>query len=53
MYNKQGQLTFSEYILYQNLPEDILVKINRLINWRAFEAILAKLHPSSVGRPGV
>jgi len=52
MYKKQqGQLTFSEHILYQKLPEDILAKINSLINWKPFEKILAKLHPSSVGRP--
>jgi len=51
MYKKQqGQLTFSEHILYQKLPEDILAKINSLINWKPFEKILAKLHPLYVCR---
>ncbi len=52
MYNKQqAQLTLRENLLYQNLPDDILTQINRLINWEPFEKILAKLHPSPVGRP--
>ncbi|WP_255592093.1 transposase [Thermosulfurimonas sp. F29] len=46
-----NQLTFGEYLLYQNLPDDILAYLNRIIDWKPFELILAKLHPSSVGRP--
>jgi len=52
MYKKNyTQLTIGENILYQNLPDDILAKLNRLINWKPFEKILATLHPSPTGRP--
>jgi IS5 family transposase len=52
MYKKDyTQLTIGENLLYQNLPDDILAKLNRLINWKPFENILSKLHPSTVGRP--
>ena len=52
MYKKNHtQLTIGENLLYQNLPDDILSKLNQLINWKPFEKILAKLHPSTVGRP--
>ncbi len=27
-----GQLTIGEHLIYQNLPEDILSRINKLIN---------------------
>ena len=45
------QLTIGENLLYQNLPENILAKLNRLINRKPLERILSKLHPSFVGRP--
>ena len=45
-----GQLTIGEHLIYQNLPEDILSRINKLINWQPFEQILAALHPAKVGR---
>ena len=41
----KGQLTIGEHLIYQNLPEDILSRINTLINWKPFEKILATLHP--------
>ena len=45
-----GQLTIGEHLIYQNLPEDILSRINKLIDWNPFENILASIHPAKVGR---
>jgi len=45
-----GQLTIGEHLMYQNLPEDILSRINKLIDWHPLEQILAALHPAIVGR---
>jgi len=45
-----GQLTIGEHLIYQNLPEDILARINKLIDWKPFEKILGSLHPAKVGR---
>ncbi len=46
----KGQLTIGEHLISQNLPEDILSRINKLIHWKPFEKILASLHPAKVGR---
>jgi len=43
-------ITISEHLIYQNLPEDILSRINKLIDWKPFKNILAKLYPSKFGR---
>ncbi|AEH44989.1 transposase IS4 family protein [Thermodesulfatator indicus DSM 15286] len=43
-------LTIGEHLIYQNLPDDILARINKLINWDPFQQILVSLHPSKVGR---
>ncbi|MBA2848491.1 hypothetical protein G4V39_03295 [Thermosulfuriphilus ammonigenes] len=45
-----GQLTIGEHLIYQNLPEDILSHINKLINWQPFEQILGALHSAKVSR---
>ena len=45
-----GQLTIGEHLIYENLPEDILSRINKLIGWKPFEKILGSLHPAKVGR---
>lgn len=45
-----GQLTIGEHLIYQNLPDDLLSRINKLINWQPFEQILGVLHPAKVGR---
>jgi IS5 family transposase len=45
-----GQLTLGEHLIYQNLPEDILSRINKLIDWKPFEKILASIHSAKVGR---
>ena len=48
----KAQLTIGEHLIYQNLPEDILSRINKnkLIDWKPFEKILSSLHPACVGR---
>lgn len=48
--NNNPHLTLGEYLIYKNLPKDILYHINKLIDWKPFETILASLHPSKVGR---
>ena len=35
-----GQLTIGEHLIYQNLPEDILSRINKLIDWKPLERSL-------------
>ena len=45
-----GQLTIGEHIIYQNLPKDILSRIDILINWQPYEQILCALHPAKAGR---
>ena len=44
------QFTIGEQLIYQNLPEDTLSQIDRLIDWRRFEQILSSLHSAKVGR---
>jgi len=44
------QFTLGEHLIYQNLPEDVLFRLNKLIEWRPFEKILSKLHPAKVDR---
>jgi len=44
-----GQLTIGEHLIYQNIPEDILSRVNKFIDWKPFEKILASLHPAKVG----
>jgi len=43
------QLINEEDWLYDNLPEDTLSQINKLVNWQPFEKILAKLPPLTEG----
>lgn len=51
MFKKNSnQLTIGEHLIYQNLPKDILSRVNKLINWQKFEQILAALYPSNLGR---
>jgi len=45
-----GQLIIGEHLIYQNLPEDILSRINKLIDWKPLEQILGSLHLAKVGR---
>ncbi len=44
-------LTIGEHLIYQNLPDDILARINKLINWDPFQQILASLYLSKDGTP--
>nr|WP_245523102.1 hypothetical protein [Thermodesulfatator indicus] len=39
-------LTIGKHLIYQNLPDDILARINKLINWDPFQQILASLYLS-------
>nr|WP_231887749.1 hypothetical protein [Thermodesulfatator autotrophicus] len=49
-HNNSPQLTIGEHLVYQNLPEDFLSRINKLIDWAPFEKIFGQLHPAKVGR---
>gem|GEM_PF-5835462 len=35
--SKKSQLTIEEHLIYRDLPEDILSRINKLIDWHPFE----------------
>ena len=38
---RKAKAILSEDLIYQNLPEDILSRINKLIDWKPFEQILS------------